>query len=332
MSLFATGFAFVVILLGAYTRLTDAGLGCPDWPGCYGHIGVPQTSQAIERAVAHFPGTPVEPVKAWTEMVHRYFAGVLVLLVVGLLAACVRRRKQGAEYSLGLPLLLLAVIGFQAALGMWTVTWQLLPTVVMGHLLGGFTVLSLLWWLNLRFWGADAGTGAQTNWTNTIRPWAWLGLVILGVQIMLGGWTSANYAGLSCPDFPYCQGHWVPLLQWKSAFDVLHPIGVNYDGGVLDNGARMTINTVHRFWAVATALYLAGLGCLLMKHSGPWRLFAGAMLILLVVQVALGIINVIWLLPLFAAVAHNGVAALLLLSLLAVLFALRPAGGKLVYR
>ena len=307
LSLFALLLAGVAVLLGAYTRLVDAGLGCPDWPGCYGFITVPDTHEEIQHAQAAYPHAPVESEKAWPEMVHRYFAGTLGL-VIAMLALVAIKYRHDATLPLKLPLLLAALVVFQAALGMWTVTLGLLPVVVMGHLLGGFATLSLLLLLFLKI--RDRNTPATAS---SLRTLAIIGLFIVVIQITLGGWTSANYAAIICTDFPTCQGLMLPPLDFVAAFQ-LHTEGLDsYLGGHLGNDARVTIQWMHRLGALVTAIYLVFLHVKLIQ-AGHKKLALWLMLVLLV-QVTLGISNVVYSLPLAVAVAHNGVAALLLLTM-----------------
>jgi len=309
LSLVAVVLALIVVLLGAYTRLVDAGLGCPDWPGCYGFLSVPVEQHEIEIATAAFPDTPVEASKAWPEMIHRYFAGSLGLLVAALaIIGFVNRAKK--EQPLALSIALLAIIIFQAALGMWTVTMGLLPIIVMGHLLGGFITLTLLLilFLNIRH-------GNPVGWGSSIRLLALLGVSIVFVQIMLGGWTSANYAAIICTDFPTCQGNLMPPLDFAGAFTVSTEGVSNYLGGHLDNDARVTIHWMHRVGALVTSAYLLFL--ILKLFIAGWTGFACIILVLLITQVSLGISNVVFSLPLPVAVAHNGVAVLLLMNLAA---------------
>ncbi len=307
LALLAVVLAFTVVLLGAYTRLVDAGLGCPDWPGCYGFLSVPEESHEIEAATEAFPHAPVEADKAWAEMIHRYFAGSLGLLVAALaILGFVNRKKN--EQPLVLSYALLGIIIFQAALGMWTVTMGLLPIIVMGHLLGGFITLTLLLvlFLNIRH-------GNPTAWASPIRSLALLGVVIVFVQIMLGGWTSANYAAIICADFPTCQGDLIPPLDFSGALTVSTE-GVNsYLGGHLDNISRVTIQWMHRLGALVTTLYLTFL--IFRLFVSGWKKFALWISAVLLAQISLGISNVVLSLPLAVAVAHNGVAVLLLMSL-----------------
>ena len=307
VSLFGCIFAAVVVLLGAYTRLVDAGLGCPDWPGCYGFLAVPDTHEEITLAEQAYPHAPVEAHKAWPEMVHRYFAGTLGLIIAFLAVLAFRARHDDSQ-PLILPVLLLGLVIFQAALGMWTVTLGLLPVVVMGHLLGGFTTLALLLLLFLKL-----RDGNRPPVSSHLRNLALVGLAIVFIQVSLGGWTSANYAAIICTDFPTCQGHWIPPLDLSGAFQ-LHQEGVrSYLGGFLDNDARVTIHWLHRLGALVTTVYVLFLVTRLFNNGYPR--FAAWLLLVLLVQLSLGISNVVFSLPLAVAVAHNGVAALLLLTM-----------------
>lgn len=307
LALLAVVLAFTVVLLGAYTRLVDAGLGCPDWPGCYGFLSVPEAPHEIEKATEAFPHAPVEAEKAWPEMIHRYFAGSLALLVAALaVIGFVNRAKN--EQPLILSYALLGIIIFQAALGMWTVTMGLLPIIVMGHLLGGFITLTLLLilFLNIRH-------NNPVSWGSPIRSLAIIGILIVFIQIMLGGWTSANYAAIICTDFPGCQGNIIPPLDFSGAFTISTDGVSNYLGGHLDNDARVTIHWMHRLGALITTLYLTFL--IIKLFISGWKKFALWLSMLLITQLTLGISNVVLSLPLVIAVAHNGVAVLLLMSL-----------------
>lgn len=300
---------FIVIVLGAYTRLTDAGLGCPDWPGCYGKMVVPESSEHVTEK-HYLDQRPLEPEKGWMEMIHRYFAGTLGLFILAITIWSWLRRRTDPGQPVWLPTGLLALVIFQAALGMWTVTLLLKPVIVMAHLLGGFATLSLLVLLALRTAPRQPAVSAP-GW----RRAGMIGLLILVVQIGLGGWTSTNYAALSCLDFPTCQGTWVPDMDFDEAFVMWRGLGVNYEYGVLEHPARTAIHVTHRIGALVTFVYLGWLVISLLR-SGQGM--AGAALLvgsLLLVQVALGVGNVLLHLPLGVATAHNGVAALLLISL-----------------
>jgi cytochrome c oxidase assembly protein subunit 15 len=321
---FTTMLALVVVTFGAYVRLSDAGLGCPDWPGCYGRIGAPATTQAIDAANEAFPHRPVETAKAWKEMVHRYLAGTLGLLIV-LLTGLAWRHRARHGIQVGLPTLLLGLVMFQALLGMWTVTLLVKPAIVTAHLLGGLATLVLLWWLTLR-----EGRWLQAPLAPNLprlRAWAWGGLVLLVVQIFLGGWTSTNYAALACTEFPTCQdGRWWPSADFREGFILWRKLGVNYEFGVLDSAARTAIHLTHRIGALLLLLYLLALVRILLDRSNSTvhRNIGFAILVALLLQVGLGIANVLTHLALPVAVAHNGGAALLLLSLVTLLYLERP--------
>lgn len=309
--------AFVVIVLGAYTRLTDAGLGCPDWPGCYGHFFIPQTEAHITAANQAFPERPVEQHKAWNEMVHRYFAASLGLLIVIIAVYFWRKRIENTPRKL--PLVLVALVIFQGALGMWTVTLNLLPVVVMAHLLGGFAVLSCLFLLYLRL--------SQYHVTESKRlarltAYAFAGMGIVVAQIALGGWVSANYAALACTEFPICEGEWQARLDFSGAFSVPH--AEDYEYGVHDYGERMTMHIMHRLGAAITFVYLCWLGIklYLASPSAVVRGMVVALALVLLIQVALGVSNVVFSLPLTVAVLHNAVAACLLLVMVAISYTL----------
>ena len=308
LALAATLLAVVVVLLGAYTRLTHAGLGCPDWPGCYGFLAVPMSEQAQSLAALRFPDAPVEVQKGWNEMVHRYFAGALGLVILGLAVQAVRQRSVPGQ-PLKLPLLLLAVVIAQAAFGMWTVTLQLWPQIVTAHLLGGFTTLSLLFVLSLRLSGQRLAVPPVPG---RLRTLAMISMLAVIAQVALGGWVSSNYAAVACTDFPTCHGEWWPDMDFANAFNLTHhDIGPNYLGGMLYGEARTAIHLTHRLGALAVTLILLALGWQLWRHGLP-RL-AALLLAALALQISLGISNVLLNLPLAVAVAHNGGGALLLL-------------------
>ncbi|HEY3326429.1 MAG TPA: COX15/CtaA family protein [Novimethylophilus sp.] len=298
--------ALVAVVLGAYVRLSDAGLGCPDWPGCYGHLTVPH-SEAAQQA---YPAKPLEAHKAWKEMVHRYFAGTLGLLIAAICFTAWRGRGRLAA-SPAVPTLLLALVAFQAVLGMWTVTLLLKPAIVSLHLLGGMATLALLVWLASSRWLASTPDSLQ------LAPWAMLGLAVLGCQIALGGWTSSNYAALACTDFPSCHEAWWPSMDFPSAFHLARELGMNTDGSRLSMDALTAIHVTHRIGALAVFIYLGWLGSRLLHAPGLRPLGIG-LLGLLLVQIGLGVSNVVFSLPLPIAVAHNAGAALLLAALVVI--------------
>jgi len=302
---------FGVVSLGAYVRLSDAGLGCPDWPGCYGHVSPHHAAEAIDTQLAVRPDGPVSHAKAWKEMIHRYFAGSLGLLVLAI-AILSWSRRQDTAGGPGLSIVLLALIVFQALLGMWTVTLLLKPLVVTAHLLGGMATLSLLLWLWLR--ERAHATHAYYASVDHLRGAAALGLLLVIVQIALGGWVSTNYAALACTDIPMCQGTWLPPMDFEHAFTLHRELGETAAGDLLPMTALTAIHWVHRVMALIVTLYLSWLAIRLFRTPG----YAGigfAICLLLVVQVSLGISNVLLSLPLGLAVAHNAGAALLLSSL-----------------
>lgn len=315
---FGLALALVVVVLGAFVRLSDAGLGCPDWPGCYGQAAWPTESTEIAQANEAFPERAVEPHKAWKEMVHRYFAGILGLIVLGLFIWAFVKRE---EISYTLPLILGFVIVFQAALGMWTVTLQLKPVIVMGHLMGGMLTLSLLCWLAL----SHTSNIKPYRYGGHVKQWmVAIALLLIVVQIMLGGWTSSNYAALACTGFPLCNGQIWPEMNFSEAFIMWRGLGVNYEFGVLDAASRIAIQMTHRIGFVVLSLYLIWLSARLMKNRELMPLGVTVMA-LLVIQIVLGISNVVFNLPLAVATAHNGVAALLLLTVVTLLYKTRKS-------
>lgn len=308
-----------VVSLGAYVRLSDAGLGCPDWPGCYGKLTPHHAADAINAELAERPDGPVSHAKAWKEMVHRYAAGILGLLVLGIAVLGWRERRE-TKGGVGLPLLLLALVIFQALLGMWTVTQLLKPLVVTAHLLGGMATLSLLLWLWLR----ERGHASHAYFARVdhLRVSSTLGLLLVIVQIALGGWVSTNYAALACTDYPLCQGVWVPPMDFEHAFTLHRELGETASGDLLPMAALTAIHWVHRVMALIVTLYLGWLVLRLVRTPG----YAGVGLAvggLLTLQVTLGISNVLLSLPLALAVAHNAGAALLLASMVLLNYRLR---------
>jgi heme a synthase len=297
----------VVIVLGAWVRLTDAGLGCPDWPGCYGKISWPQTEQSITAANERWAERPVEIGKAAREMIHRYAATGLGFIVMLLAWFGWRRRRQPGQ-PVALPLILLALVIFQGLLGMWTVTLLLKPAIVLAHLVGGMLTFSLLVWLYL----ATRPIQPEPNLPQRRLKWPLaLATTVLVVQILLGGWVSTNYAALSCPDFPTCMGQWWPETDFVEGFTLWRGVGVDYEGGLLDHNARVAIHLAHRLGALVVIGVFGWLLWLLWRTPGMTRP-AVVLAILLLTQITLGLLNVLLGLPLAVAVAHNGVAALLL--------------------
>lgn len=347
LSVVALLLACVVISLGAYTRLKDAGLGCPDWPGCYGHWVVPTTPEAITQAETRFPSQPVEHPKAWAEMVHRYFASTLGFLILVTAVISYRQRRQLPAGQLRLAFLLLAIVIGQGLLGKFTVTLRLDPVVVMLHLLGGFTTLSLLFLMVIRLhfpkqmhYSKQMPLPKQLHapkqktphpGISTFAKTAMFCLAILVCQIGLGGWTSANYAARICPELPVCSDNWMETFDVAAALQ--RPSGdssatrfVSYEHAPhLNATTKITIQMMHRIGALVTTILLGSFYLLLLfrrEFSGSTQSLAATALTLLGVQVLLGLLNVILDLPLYIAVAHNGVAALSLLALISVTYSL----------
>lgn len=299
-----------VVVLGAYVRLTDAGLGCPDWPGCYGTLTVPQSEAAIASAQSAYPTNTVVVGKAWREMTHRYFAGTLGLIVLAVFILGWRAKRE-VKCSPWTPSFLLVLITFQAMLGMWTVTMLLKPAVVSAHLLGGMTTLAIFTWLAHRHWGHYSGSIVTFT---RIRVAIRIGLLVLFMQIFLGGWTSTNYAALACTDFPTCHGMWMPEMDFKDAFHMVRDLGQSASGGALTLASITAIQWTHRLGALVTFVYLGSLALNILRY---WQLnrLGVILLIVLCAQVSLGVANLLLHLPLVLAVAHNFTAGLLVIIL-----------------
>jgi cytochrome c oxidase assembly protein subunit 15 len=333
----------VVVVFGAYVRLSDAGLGCPDWPGCYGHLTVPSADEHVAQAQQQFPDRPVHAGKAWKEMIHRYLASTLGFLV--LLLALLSFRPGHPRL---LPRGLLVLVIFQGLLGMWTVTWLLKPLAVTAHLLGGMATLALLFWLWLDLRGvAAAAPAAAPSLAQRLDPHAgefrnereahagWdaggdapaaprglrlasgVALALLAGQIFLGGWTSSNYAALACPDLPTCHGTMTPELDLGEAFTLWRGLGQSYEHGVLDSRARVTIHWLHRIGALAVSVVLVALASWLWHGLTHLRRYGQLIIAVLTVQAVIGALMVVLQLPLPLAAAHNAGAALLLLAVTA---------------
>lgn len=315
LAMIAAIIAFCVIVLGAWVRLSHAGLGCPDWPGCYGQLTWPDATHEIESANQAFPERPFESSKAWREMVHRYLAGSLILLVLVLCWKSWRGPQFNHRFR-ALTTVLLLLIVFQALLGMWTVTLKLKPIIVMAHLLGGLTTFSLLLWL--MFSSRRRLADKPNIRVRKMRGPIITAIIVLSIQIALGGWTSANYAALACPDVPMCGGQWWPETDFGEGFVLWREVGVNYEGGLLDQKSRVAIQLAHRIGAVITLAVMIILSLRLRKI--PRLRFGGPVLMTLVLaQFTLGVLNVALHLPLANAVAHNAGATLLLATLLGLL-------------
>lgn len=288
--------AFLVIILGAYTRLTDAGLSCPDWPNCYGYMTAPHTLTQLQEAAKNFPHAPINVKKAWTEMTHRYFAGTEGILILILAFSIVFNRKMGDTKAVCISIALVALLGIQVMLGMLTVTEKLKPVIVLSHLLTGLSLLSVLWWAYLDLSLSTPPFNKRSN--PDIIPWLWIAFIIVSLQITLGGWVSSHYAGLACVDFPYCNGELLPRLNLKNL-----------------NTDLITIHMLHRIGAMITAGYLITLGLLLLTHAA-YRKISLFILFLIVLQITLGILNVTWLRPVWIGLLHHAIAIMLLLTII----------------
>lgn len=380
LSLMGTILTFFVIVLGAFVRLSHAGLGCPDWPVCYGHLAWPSVEEHVLKANEAFPHRPVEVEKAWKEQVHRFFAAALGFVVLALALLANRRERRHLAVLIGaavaaavgivayvkgwipvalvmsvlsimLPLYgalawdtdwrkrytagLLALIIVQAMLGMWTVTLLVKPIIVTAHLLGGMATFVLMWLLWLRHCRAETGKLKlnDDDRHRSLRHWVFAALAVVVVQIFLGGWTSTNYAALACPDFPTCQTRWLPPMNFAEGFKLWRGLGVDYEGGVLDNDARVAVHYTHRIGALVVLVVVGGLVLAIRRQipvaenrsDAQLRLLGAMVGVLLVVQILLGISVVKFGLPLWLAVAHNGGAALLLAAIVTLAFAMYPS-------
>jgi heme a synthase len=363
LALCASFIAFCVIGLGAFTRLIDAGLGCPDWPGCYGYLTVPMAEQAVG-----YPDSPFVTYKAWAEMIHRYFAGTLSLLILAIIIVVViegiRKDRQSKHNILrnniprnniprnnipknnisrnniprnnisrnNIPNLILAAcmiiaVIYQIVLGQLTVTLKLLPIIVTQHLLGGFLILSLLWLMYLNNKPDRVILNdVPLNGLMKYIIFAVIALLLLFCQIALGAWTSTNYASLSCPDFPFCiNDHPFMVMQFRQAFDIFSPIGVNYDGGVLPQAIRQTIQMSHRLGALIVTLYMLIFTVFVVRKFKYCIYMMKSIYIiwgLLIIQLCIGMTNIIFKLPLVTAISHNLVAVLLLQAVLTLVYKL----------
>ncbi len=294
-----------VVVLGAWVRLTNAGLGCPDWPGCYGHL-FPQNAHHFAEAVH--------------EMVHRYFASTLGAIIVALLVFAWLNRRGRAQPLVAVALLFLLVC-LQGTLGMKTVTLLLQPLIVTSHLLGGLSTLALLWWLSI-----EPRRRPLTAPELSLRKFALLGSAALALQIALGGWTSSNYAAIACPDLPTCQRSWWPNMDFRNAFVLWRGLGVDYEGGVLASPARVAIHFTHRLGAVIAGTIVIVVGLLVVMRSAwpPLRRLGGLLIFAVLLQISIGVAMVHFHLPLPLATLHNGGAAFLVIVMVSLLRTLWP--------
>ncbi|MBT6074784.1 MAG: COX15/CtaA family protein [Gammaproteobacteria bacterium] len=320
ITLTAIVLAFIVIVFGAYVRLTDAGLGCPDWPGCYGFFSVPESNESLLEVEKNFPGQTVESGKAWREMIHRYIASTLGFLIVIIYFLYLSRKKQHREQEItNLPLYLLLLVIFQGLLGMWTVTLKVHPLIVSAHLVGGLSTLSLL------FYYYKKQSTQQPTTKQKLSGFILLGFCFLIIQILLGGWTSTNYAALGCPDIPLCYGQlWPDNMDFQKGFLSWQSFGKNYEGGLLTPPARTAIHFTHRLGAVVVFFVLGAIGLKYLSNSNQQiKIAASYFLVALVTQLIIGIVMVWSSINLSLATAHNAFAAILLLSFINLLYSLK---------
>ena len=301
-------FTLIVISLGAWVRLTDAGLGCPDWPGCYGLLTTPDTVDELAKAREYYPNADIDVGKAWREMLHRYMAGLLGLYVFFITYISIKYSKR----SYMLPVLISILIIIQAIMGMLTVTMLVKPTIVTTHLFFGMLTATLLFINSLKYSNISMSSEKIPAMALIIITITWVFLII---QILLGGWTSTNYASLACTDFPKCLNQWYPKeMIFNEAFNVINLPDVNYEGGILAYGAKVAIHYSHRITAlILTFVFISALYVVfkLNKHSLLKKLMSIS-IIFFILQVILGISNVVYSLPLNIAVWHTMNAAILM--------------------
>jgi len=309
LALIATILASIVILLGIVTRLLDAGLGCPGWPSCYG-------GQLLISEVGEIPSAGIEADKASLDMIHRFLAAALGLLIISL-AVISWRQRDNENIPFRLPTLILFLVAWEVLFGMWTVTLSLWPLIVTVHMLAAMTMLSLLWVLTLRLDNKNWEMySAPLKKVLRLKPWLFAAIVIITVQILLGAWTSSNYAAFACPDFPTCQNVWWPEMDLKNGFNLAQSIGPNYLGGMMESEARVAIHVIHRLGALMTSVYLLILcGLLLVIKDWRVRRMGLVIFVVLVLQLGLAVGNIALMVPLVTAITHNIGSALLLLTL-----------------
>ncbi len=299
----------LTVFLGAFTRISDAGLGCPDWPGCFGEITAPFSDAELSEALTQYPiDVHVSPYKAWLEMIHRYaaslFGGIIILVAFQLY------RSENNSFKKMMSILLIGLVLFQGALGMWTVTLKLHPLIVMGHLLGGMLLTSIMAWL---FFDSIKPRKIFTPQMPSVAKWIRWGIGLLAFQLVLGGWTSATYSGTVCATFPYCEGSFFPSMDFMSGFTLFQKWGENYQGGIMTHNARMAVHMVHRYYAFIVSMFFIVAAVKSLAYPSISKFWPAVVLGVLSIQVALGILNVWWYLPISLAVLHNFFGLMLLL-------------------
>jgi heme a synthase len=313
-----------LIAFGAFVRLTDSGLGCPDWPGCYGQLLPTQATTEINQAINVQGGThgPVSHGKAWIEMLHRYVASFIgaLILIMFVRAVYAKIRPERSMFSaarsavgIGWPLLLLIVVSLQGLFGKWTVTLKLMPIVVTTHLLGGMTLFALLIWFWMR--ERDRTGDVRANVVDVsarVQVLTWLAIALLYTQIFLGGWVSTNYAVMACADFPGCNGTMMPRVSWGDGFTAMRELGKNADGSFLSIEALRAIHWAHRIGALVVTIAIVAAAISLMRANVQLKRQAMWIKIALTLQILIGISTVVFNQPIAIATAHNFFAAVLL--------------------
>lgn len=311
-----------LIMFGAFVRLADAGLGCPDWPGCYGAISPLGALHHIKDAVQTMPYGPVTLPKAWIEMIHRYVGAILGMLIIAITYMAWRYRAR-LGHTPRLAVVTLIAVCVQGAFGAWTVTHKLMPVVVTSHLLGGMLLLALMTWLAARERPHRPVSAQAARW----RPWMAAAFILVLVQIALGGWVSTNYAALACMDFPTCHGEWIPPMDFHGGYSLIRGLGELPSGEMISQHALTAIHWVHRNFAFIVFIFVGGLA-LRMRAERGLRAPANLVLILLLAQLLTGLTTIFFQWPLLIAVLHNGGAAGLVLASTTLLVRLATAGGE----
>lgn len=302
--------AVEVVLMGGFTRITDSGLGCPDWPGCFGSMVMTNDISTLENLQQRYPEIDVQVHKGWIEMIHRYIAAILGLIILMMVWFGIREAKQVDDYPLNLSLTVLGLVVVQGAFGAWTVTMKLLPIIVTLHLIGGLIIVSTLMRLRYKLKHLAAGTASNL----TMRPIALVGVGLLFIQIILGGWVSTNYAGWSCPGVLGCAPDGSIInYDFRGGFTLIQEVGPNYEGGQLGHAARAAIQMVHRFGALVVTLYWLWLLWTLVSQTILVKSKACQFLGLLVLQIIFGYANVIYAVPDSLAFIHHALGVFMLL-------------------
>jgi cytochrome c oxidase assembly protein subunit 15 len=327
LALFSALFSLLLVMLSSWGRVSEAGLGCPDWPGCYGKLFAPQTARDLNEARSFFPRQAPEEEKMLKETLHRYFSGALGLLIIRLVWLGWMLKKHVRRQQVLIPGLVFVLVFAQVVLGIVTVKLQHKPLITMLHLSAGMMTLALLWWIVLReqrFWRPVSAAMPAT--LRRLRPRALFGLLLVIVQYALGGWLSANYAAMACPDFPTCQGSYWPAMDFMNGFVLWRDIGVDYEGVLLNLDAATGVHMVHRLFSLATLLYVGWLALHTIRLGARDNLcrYGLLVLVLLLAEMTLGIITVLMHLPVVVVVAHSTLAALLMLGLITLNHAVRP--------